>query len=406
MKRPTGTRGPRLQRRLPGVGGPPGRVETPQDVRGLNAALRRYLEHRAVLGSTAAGLWSMEYKLRQFIGWAEERGVTHPGQVSRQVIERYQRWLYHYRKANGEPLSVTSRRTRVVPLKGFFRWLTREGEIPANPAADIDLPRMIYRLPRGVLSATEVERVLALADTTSVLGLRDRALLEVFYATGMRRLELANLALGDIDAERGVVLIRQGKGRRDRLIPMGERALHWVAQYLEQARPALAWNADEKAIFLGREGQSVHPAWLTQLVRGYIKRAELGKHGSCHLLRHTMATLMLEGGADIRFVQAMLGHAELSTTQIYTHVAVTQLQRVHARTHPGSRLRKRTAQSVDQGDREVPDGPAPSPDEENAAQALLEALAGEAAEEREDDESGDDGRDDEGPGGDGVAADA
>jgi integrase/recombinase XerD len=312
--------------------------------------------------------------VRDFIVWADERGVTHPQQVSRAVLERYQRWLFHYRKKDGEPLAVTSRRSKIVPLRGFFKWLTRTGEIPANPAADIDLPRKIKRLPRAVMTQEEVERVMGVADTATVIGLRDRAMMEVLYATGMRRMEISNLEITDIDPDRALVLIRLGKGQKDRLIPLGVRALHWVRKYLEEARGQLAWNADDATLFLGNEGRPLSPLWLSTLIAKRVDAAGIGKRGSCHLFRHTMATLMLEGGADIRFIQAMLGHAELSTTQIYTQVAISQLSQVHAMTHPGAQRRLRGAQTG-------VGSPNPQEDEANAAAALLEALEQERDEE-------------------------
>ena len=287
------------------------------------------------------GIATAERYIRDFIVWAEERGLHHPSQVSRAVLERYQRWLYHYRKKDGLPLSVPGQRCKLVPLRGFFKWLTRVGEIGANPAADIDLPRKLRRLPRVVLTEHEAERVMAGVDLGTSIGLRDRAMLEVLYATGMRRNEIAHLEIGDLDAERGVVLIREGKGGKDRMIPMGERALHWVGQYLDKARPQLAWNERDATMFLGNEGHPLSPLWLSTLIAKRVDAAELGKRSGCHLWRHTMATLMLEGGADLRFIQAMLGHAELSTTQIYTQVAIRKLQQVHALTHPGAKRRER-----------------------------------------------------------------
>jgi integrase/recombinase XerD len=353
----------------------------PNDLRGLTAALRRYLEHLGTRGYRPQGMATAERYIRDFIAWADERGVTHPAQVSRQVIERYQRWLYHYRKKDGAPLSVAGQRCKLVPLRGFFRWLTRAGEIPANPAADMELPRKIKRLPRVVLTAAEAERVMASVDLGSALGLRDRAMLEVLYATGMRRHEIAGLELGDIEAERCVVLIREGKGGKDRLLPLGERALHWLTEYLERGRPALAWNTADKTLFLGAEGRPLSPLWLSTLIAKRVDAAELGKRGGCHLWRHTMATLMLEGGADIRFIQAMLGHAEISTTQIYTQVAIRQLQAVHAMTHPGAKRRAR-------GVKPAEDAPTPRPEHQNAASALLDALAREADQEADEDAAG------------------
>lgn len=349
-------------------------VGDPRDATGLYAAMKRYLEHRAVLGSTVQSVYGMESSIRVFIGWADERSVTHPEHVSRAVLERYQRWLHHYRKRNGEPLSIASQRSRLIPIRGLFKWLTRSGAIPANPAADLDLPKRMRRLPRAVLTAGEMETVLSLADTTTPLGLRDRALMELLYSSGLRRMEAANLELGDIDPQRKVVLIREGKGRKDRLLPVSERALHWLQEYLTRARPQLAWDLREKGVFLAHDGTPLGMSWVSGIVLRYTRRADLGKSGGAHLFRHSMATLMLEGGADIRFIQAMLGHAELSTTQIYTQVAIRQLQQVHANTHPAAMRRARSAPPV-----EAP--PAPRPDAENAAEALWDALAAEADEE-------------------------
>lgn len=359
-------------------------VGDPRDAHGLASAMRRFLEHRGVLGATASSLYNLERYLRDFIVWADARSVTHPAHVTQAVLERYQRALYHYRKQDGAPLSIASQRAKLVPLRVFFKWLTRTAVIPANPAAELDLPKRIKRLPRHVLTAAEVERVMALPDISTPIGLRDRAMLEVLYATGMRRMEIAYLTLGDIDADRGVVLIREGKGRKDRLIPLGERALHWVQEYRDQSRPQLAWNRQEQTLFLSQEGGALSPLWLSTVVAGYVKKAQLGKHGGCHLFRHTMATLMLEGGADIRFIQAMLGHAELSTTQIYTQVAIRQLSAVHARTHPGARRRVKVenrAQDAPMAGDEVN----PRPEVGASATPLLDVLEAENEGERADD---------------------
>jgi integrase/recombinase XerD len=371
----TGTRpyshSPR-QRRLYDVYDPA--AGAPEDLRGLFAAMRRYLEHRAVLGSSDASLKFMQRCMREFIGWADERGVTHPSQVSRSVLQRYQKWLHYWRKANGQPLSGLTQRSRVATLRSWFRWLTREGEITANPAADLDMPRAMRRVPRAVLSAGEAERVLALADLGSPSGLRDRAIMEVLYATGMRRMELAQLVCEDIDWERQLVYIRLGKGGRDRLVPVGERALAWVQRYLSEARGQFVWNQELRQLFLTVEGNPMSAQTLTVLASGYVKRAGIGKGGGCHLWRHTMATLMLEGGADLRAIQAMLGHADLSTTQIYTQVALAQLQKVYRRSHPAAGKRVR-------GEREGLEVPEPQPEEESAPEALLDALEAEADEE-------------------------
>lgn len=208
---------------------------------------------------------------------------------------------------------------------------------------------------------------LGVPDVGNAVGLRDRAILEVFYSTGMRRLELVHLTVHNIDAERGTVMIRQGKGKKDRMIPIGERALAWVERYKESARPELVTGKDDGTLFLSQWGEAFQPNAMTALVRHHVEKSGVGKKGACHLFRHTMATLMLEGGADIRFIQAMLGHAELSTTEIYTQVSIRLLKSVHAATHPG-----RMAEAGKHLEAEP------------TAEALLEALEREALEEGED----------------------
>jgi integrase/recombinase XerD len=269
-----------------------------------------------------------------FLEWAAERGIVDAVEVTRTVLEAYQRHVFHYRKKNGEPLGFNGQHDRIVPLRVWFKWMARQHHILHNPASELELPRVGMRLPKAVLTASEAERILQQPSIHDALGLRDRAIMETLYTTGMRRLELVNLKLWDLDLERATVAIRQGKGKKDRIIPLGDRTALWVRKYLDESRPGLVSEPDDKVVFLSNAGESFSLDYLTEMVRGYVDAAEIGKRGACHLFRHTMATLMLEGGADIRFIQAMLGHADLKTTQIYTHVAVRQLQEIHRATHP------------------------------------------------------------------------
>jgi integrase/recombinase XerD len=207
------------------------------------------------------------------------------------------------------------------------------------------LPRLEKRLPKHVLSRSEIETILTQPDVTEPMGIRDRALLEVLYSTGMRRSELAHLQLYDLDNERGTIMVRQGKGKKDRMIPIGNRAILWIEKYTEIVRPQLVGLSDDGTLFLTNLSESFSPNRLTQLVRGYVQKAELGKSGSCHLFRHACATLMLENGADVRFIQAMLGHANLQTTELYTHVSIRKLKAVHELTHP-AKLHSEAAQKI------------------------------------------------------------
>lgn len=271
-----------------------------------------------------------------FLDWLKERGVTQAVDVTRPVLERYQRHLFHYRKTNGEPLSFRSQHARLVPLRVWFRWMTRQNHILHNPASELELPRLGRALPKVLLSAADVERIMMLCDIEDAIGLRDRALLEVLYSTGMRRLELVRLKLYDLSLDRGLLLINQGKGKKDRYVPVGERAIAWLRKYIEEARPQLAIEPDDMTVFLTAQGEPFSRDHLTFVVKERIDAAKLGKTGACHLFRHTMATLMHENGADIRHIQALLGHEDIKTTQIYTQVAIRALQQIHAATHPAS----------------------------------------------------------------------
>jgi YD repeat-containing protein len=176
----------------------------------------------------------------------------------------------------------------------------------------------------------------------TALGLRDRAMLEVFYSSGIRRNELVHLEVFDVDAERGTLFVHHGKGGKERVVPLGERAGRWVEKYREDARPKLLVDAHEVTLFLTQFGEPLDDDYLSTLVARYIDEANLGKKkGSCHTLRHSMATAMLENGADIRHIQVMLGHAKITTTEIYTLVSIRKLIDVHAATHPGARVRPR-----------------------------------------------------------------
>lgn len=320
-------------------------VGNPSDPEGLFAYLQRYLEYLGVKGYTEMGVYNIERYVRTFIAWCEPRGLTRPVEITKPILERYQRHLFYHRKDNGEPLSVFSQRSALVPLRSYFRWLTRQNLLLYNPASDLELPRMKRVLPKHVLTEEEAERVMQQPDVRDPIGIRDRAMLEVLYSTGLRRMELANLRVYDVDHGRGLVFVNQGKWQKDRWVPIGERALAWVKKYLDEVRAEIVMPPDDGTLFLTRGGVPFNECWLSTTIAQHVRNANLGKQGGCHLFRHTMATLMLENGADIRFIQAMLGHADLKSTQIYTHVAVKQLKAIHTATHP-AKARKRIAEKA------------------------------------------------------------
>jgi integrase/recombinase XerD len=310
----------------------------PTDPRGMSVLISAFLERLKVKGYTARTVSTSEWHLGLFLLWCQDRSIKRPSDVTRPILQSYQRHLFYYRGRGDRALSFRSQQMRLVAVKGFFRWLAKEGHLPANPAADLDMPKTPKRLPRDFLTVAEAEQVLAQPDLGTPFGLRDRAILEMLYATGIRRTELTRLSVYDVHLERGTLFVREGKGKKDRVIPLGERAGAWLGKYLADVRPSLVIEPDHRTLFLTYLGQSFSPDCLSQLVRGYIEASGVGKKGACHLFRHTMATLMLENGADVRFIQAMLGHASLESTQLYTQVSITKLREIHAATHPGARL--------------------------------------------------------------------
>lgn len=308
----------------------------PTDPAGFPRMIGEFATWMGVHGYSERTIGNRTRALAYLAQWLLDRGVTRPSEVTKPMLDRYQRHLFHRRKPNGEPLSFRTQHTWLVPVRAFFKWAARDNRILFNPASELELPKIERRLPKHVLTIGEAERVLAQPDLDTPGGVRDRAILEVFYATGIRRAELLGLRLFDLDVDRGTLIVRQGKGKRDRMIPIGPRAILWTGRYLDDVRPGLVVEPDGGHLFLTVDGTPFAPSRLTQLVRTYVNAAGIGKTGSCHLFRHTMATLMLEGGADTRYIQQMLGHARLETTQIYTQVSIRQLQAIYLATHPGA----------------------------------------------------------------------
>ena len=349
----------------------PRRHEQPLDPSGFEAHTRDYLSFLRVRNYSPVTVRTRGHALARFGVWCAERGLLRPGEITRPMLERYQSWLFHYRKHSGAPLSFTSQAQLLVAVRGLFRYLARQNRILMNPAADLEVPREEKRLPRTVLTVEEAERILAQPNVNDLLGLRDRAILETLYSTGIRRSELCNLLVHDLDLDRQTLFVRLGKGKKDRFVPIGERALAWISKYLFEVRPRLQVPPDPQNLFLSLQGGKVALASLTSMAREYVIRSGVGKGGACHLFRHTMATLMLEGGADVRFIQEMLGHANLETTKIYTHVSIQKLKAIHDATHPGAKLKRSDA----------PHGTRTTHDSER--DALLSALAAEADDEQD-----------------------
>lgn len=231
-------------------------------------------------------------------------------------------------------MSVRSQTRHLVAIRQLFRFLVREKEITVSPADEVELPRATKSLP-VFLDVAEVDRLLAAPDT-SPRGVRDRAMLEVLYATGLRVSELVSLPMDAVDLARGYLLVR-GKGNKERVVPVGEQALKALEDYARTVRPTLDDGRGSPALFLRRGGEPMTRQGFWKLLKGYARTAGVKGQVSPHKLRHSFATHLLERGADLRAVQAMLGHADLSTTEIYTHVNRERLRRLYAQHHPRAR---------------------------------------------------------------------
>lgn len=235
----------------------------------MAAWIRRYLEALAVQQLRPQTVKAQQNTLGVFYAWCEERGIATPLEVHQAMLERYQKHVFYVRKGNGEPLSVARQHQLLGHVRLLFRWLTKHGHLPADPASGLELPRSAKRLLPDPLTIEEVERVLGVLNLANPHELRDRALLEVLYSTGIRRAEACGLSIYDIDAGRGTLFVRQGKGRRDRVVPIGARALWWVAKYQDEVRPHLAFDPKQTALFLNLYGAPLGVVSMSKRVTGY-----------------------------------------------------------------------------------------------------------------------------------------
>jgi integrase/recombinase XerD len=293
----------------------------------LDAAVDVYLDHLKVeRGLSRNTIEAYGRDLSKFRAFAEEKKLSRAGDVETRHLLQYLVTL-----ASGK-LAVRSQARALVALRGLWKHLRAERHVEKDPTADLELPRVGRPLPE-VLTPAEVDELLARPDARTMRGLRDAAMLETLYATGLRVSELVALRLADVNLAEGY-LSTFGKGRKQRLVPMGEQAVARVKTYLETARPGFDRGRNAPALFLTHLGRPMTRQGFWKLLRGYATAAGILKPISPHKLRHSFATHLLERGADLRAVQAMLGHADIGTTQIYTHLSNARLRQVYKQHHP------------------------------------------------------------------------
>lgn len=293
----------------------------------MDRTLLDFLDYLQVERGLAANtLKAYANDLRQFLAFLRFRRVDSWTVVTRRHIAAY---LVHLRKDGRRPATIAR---HLSAVKTLMRFLASEQLLGIDPAAEISSPRPAQYLPY-VLTVGEVERLLAVPRTGSALGLRDRAMLETLYACGLRVSELTGLKTRDVDFEQGQVRCL-GKGGRERVIPLGSVAAHWINTYLRHSRPQLNGGRRVPLLFLNRRGAALTRQTVWRLIRRYGQSAGLPRPLTPHTLRHTFATHLLDHGADLRVVQELLGHVDIVTTQIYTHLTTTKLRRVYDAAHP------------------------------------------------------------------------
>jgi integrase/recombinase XerD len=293
----------------------------------MRALLEQFLDYVSLeLGLSPNTRAAYADDIGRFLDWLAGRGVKSLNDVTRKQI------LDHLLAEKARGLAANSLSRHLVSLKVFFRYLTQEGLLSVNVAETMESPRVWKMLP-SVLTPKEIDRLFAVPDTETPLGVRNRAILELFYATGLRVSELAGLQLTDLHFDENFLRCI-GKGRKERVVPVGGMAIKWVKRYIKDVRPQLAPGPQEQTVFLSKRRQAMSRKTIWDLIKKCARDAGITKAIYPHTLRHSFASHLLANGAPLRIIQEMLGHADISTTQIYTHVDPDRLKGVHRQFHP------------------------------------------------------------------------
>ena len=292
----------------------------------LEADVRTFLSYlRVEKGLSDNTIQSYRRDMLKFVGFLDKQNLV-TAKIQRQDVVDFLAMLYKRR------LDSRSVARHLVTIRHFFRFSLLEGFIKEDPAATIESPKFRQSLPY-FLSVEEVERLLAQPDTSSAIGLRDKAIIELMYSTGIRVSELASIRVGDLQMEAGCLRCI-GKGNKERLVPVGKKALAVVEAYMKKSRPELLRDNASANLFLNQRGRPMDRVMIWKMMGRYGRKAALRKPLKPHTLRHSFATHLLDRGADLRSVQIMLGHSDISTTQIYTHVVEERLKQVYKAHHP------------------------------------------------------------------------
>jgi integrase/recombinase XerD len=296
--------------------------------------IEKYRTHLLTRNYATRSIEDLLFNLNRFIDWLAGKGITDIAAVTKDLIRGYQTSLYEEINARGRPNTVRHQNKKLQAVKSFLKFLAENDYLPTDPSRTIAYAREPKRLPRSILTPIEARKLLHTPDTKTALGYRDRTILEVLYSSGIRKEELLNLLLTDVDYHDGFLRINAGKGNKDRVVPIGRIACRYVENYIKAVRPALIRNPYENHLFLSLRGKRLSKNMVWEIVKACSHKARITKTVSPHTFRHTCATLMLRNNANIRHIQDLLGHASLDSTQVYAHVSITDLKEVHKRCHP------------------------------------------------------------------------
>jgi integrase/recombinase XerD len=297
-------------------------------------AITKFLTDRRVRNYSPRTVEGNDYDLQVIARFLAARGIDTVETVTRGALRDFHEWLYREPTKRGHTRGVRNQYQFTTLIKTFFAWLRSEEILAHDPAAALEYARLPHELPRLVLTPNEARKVLEGIDTTTPIGYRDRAIMEMFYATGIRCQELIDLHVPEVNLEEELLRINKGKGNKDRVVPLSRIACRYLETYLKAVRPELVRQRGEDRLFLSWRGRPLHRVNLIRLVTAHAKAAGLKKHVTCHTWRHTCATHLLKNQANLRHVQEILGHGCLSTTERYLHLNIDDLKAAHRRFHP------------------------------------------------------------------------
>lgn len=303
----------------------------------LADAVRRYLNAMTATGRSPHTVRGAKSALKELVEFLSTADVEHVEQINHDVLLRYREVLSWRLTQKGTPLSPRSQSELLGHLRAFCRWMVAQDWLVADPSKRIPNPRKPQQLPKAILDEAEVQTILAQPDLHTATGYRDRVILEVLYSSAIRRAELAHIQLDDVDTGHGFLIVREGKNRKDRAVPIGANVCALLDSYIAGVRADWPGVDRDRHLFLNRFGQGMGPNAVWQVVRKYSRAANIDRAVSTHTFRHSCATHMLRAGAPIRHLQEMLGHASVETTQVYTRLTITDLKAIHRRYHPRER---------------------------------------------------------------------